>query len=290
MKITPLEIRQKTFEKKLRGYDKEEVEAFLMSLSQEWEQTQEELKELKLQYVNAEKEIKQLREVENSLFKTLKTAEDTGANLIDQANKTAELHMRETQMNADALLNEAKSKARATIEDADMRARHILDKMEVELSHIKQDYKHLENLRDGVIDELRNLSNDILSRIGKFDTESKPATHTPKVVEEKKEVVEEEIVQERVDTVAEAEQPQELVEDEPSAETYESEEPVNVEKAPIVEDPGYSFAGEQISEEEPIDGDQAYQEPEEKEPVEEKPAINSEESNDDDISFFDKIQ
>ena len=37
MKITPLEIRQKTFEKKLRGYDKEEVDAFLMSLSQEWE-------------------------------------------------------------------------------------------------------------------------------------------------------------------------------------------------------------------------------------------------------------
>ena len=37
MKITPLEIRQKNFEKKLRGYDKDEVSAFLLSLSNEWE-------------------------------------------------------------------------------------------------------------------------------------------------------------------------------------------------------------------------------------------------------------
>ncbi|MFM8349305.1 MAG: DivIVA domain-containing protein, partial [Bacteroidota bacterium] len=28
MKITPLDIRQKTFEKNLRGYDKDEVSAF----------------------------------------------------------------------------------------------------------------------------------------------------------------------------------------------------------------------------------------------------------------------
>ncbi len=114
MKITPLEIRQKTFEKKLRGYDKDEVVAFLISLSQEWEHVQDQLKELKIKFQSAENEIKQLREVENSLFKTLKTAEDTGANMIDQATKTAELHLRETQMNADALLNEAKSKARAS--------------------------------------------------------------------------------------------------------------------------------------------------------------------------------
>ena len=77
MKITPLEIRQKSFEKKLRGYDKDEVNAFLLSLSQEWEQVQDQLKELKIKFQNAENEIKQLREVENSLFKTLKTAEDT---------------------------------------------------------------------------------------------------------------------------------------------------------------------------------------------------------------------
>ena len=169
MKITPLEIRQKSFEKKLRGYDKDEVSAFLLSLSQEWEQVQDEVKELRLKNQNAEKEIKQLREVENSLFKTLKTAEDTGANLIDQATKTAELHLRETQMSADALLNEAKSKARASIDEADVKARTILDRMEADLNGLKQEYKHLQNLRDNLLVELRNLANDTIFKVEKIE-------------------------------------------------------------------------------------------------------------------------
>ena len=173
MKITPLEIRQKTFEKKMRGYDKDEVNAFLLSLSQEWEHVQDQLKELKIKFQSAENEIKQLREVENSLFKTLKTAEDTGANMIDQATKTAELHLRETQMTADALLNEAKSKARANIEEADVRARQILDKMEGDIHMLTMEYKGLENLRDIIISELRNLSNDTLQRVEKIAANSK---------------------------------------------------------------------------------------------------------------------
>jgi cell division initiation protein len=192
MKITPLEIRQKSFEKKLRGYDKDEVSAFLLSLSQEWEQVQDEVKELRLKNQNAEKEIKQLREVENSLFKTLKTAEDTGANLIDQATKTAELHLRETQMSADALLNEAKSKARACIDEADDKARTILDGMQADLNELKQEYKHLQNLRDNLLVELRNLANDTLFKVEKIEKSLNVATQqtSPTMpVVEKEEVV-----------------------------------------------------------------------------------------------------
>src|ERR1043166_1076647 len=101
MRITPLEIRQKSFEKVLRGYDKDEVNAFLQSLSQEWERNLDEVKELKMRLDSTEREVNKLREVESSLFKTLKTAEDTGASVIDQANKTAELILRENQLNAD---------------------------------------------------------------------------------------------------------------------------------------------------------------------------------------------
>ena len=73
MKITPLEIRQKEFEKKMRGYDKDEVNAFLQSLSQEWERTLDETKEMRIRLETTEREVNKLREVESSLFKTLKT-------------------------------------------------------------------------------------------------------------------------------------------------------------------------------------------------------------------------
>lgn len=72
MKITPLEIRQKAFEKVLRGYDKDEVNAFLQTLSQEWERSLDESKEIRIKLEATEREVSKLREVESSLFKTLK--------------------------------------------------------------------------------------------------------------------------------------------------------------------------------------------------------------------------
>jgi cell division initiation protein len=120
MKITPLEIRQKAFEKVLRGYDKDEVNAFLQTLSQEWERLMDENKEVRIKQEATEREVAKLREVESSLYRTLKTAEDTGANVIGQANKTAELILRENQMRADSILNEAKMKSKNTIEEAEM--------------------------------------------------------------------------------------------------------------------------------------------------------------------------
>src|SRR6478609_12196476 len=112
MRITPLDIRQKTFEKNFRGYEKDEVNAFLLTLSQEWERMMDENKELRMKLESSEREVLKLREVEGSLYKTLKTAEDTGANVIEQARQTAELHLRESQIQAELIGQEAKVKAR----------------------------------------------------------------------------------------------------------------------------------------------------------------------------------
>src|SRR5688500_371403 len=130
MKITPLEIRQKTFEKNFRGYERDEVHAFLLTLSQEWERMMDENKELRIKLEATEREVSKLREVETSLYKTLKTAEDTGANVIEQARKTAELHLKESQLKAEAMMNEAKSKAHNAIEESEMRSRQIIEEME----------------------------------------------------------------------------------------------------------------------------------------------------------------
>jgi len=187
MKITPLEIKQKTFEKKIRGYDKDEVAAFLLSLSHEWEQLQESLKELQMKYDHSQDEVKKLREVESSLFKTLKTAEDTGANMIDQANKTAELHLRETQMNADALLNEAKSTARNTIEQAEAKAQKIIAAMDEEMKKMSQTYKELVNIRDNMATELRHISSDTMGRVEKM-MERLPANNVEELLAKGKKV------------------------------------------------------------------------------------------------------
>src|SRR5215210_3226490 len=91
MKITPLEIRQKTFEKAFRGVDKEEVNAFLTTLSQQWEKMLDENRELRLRLETTTKEVQKMKEVESTLYRTLKTAEDTGNNMVEQASKEAAL-------------------------------------------------------------------------------------------------------------------------------------------------------------------------------------------------------
>ncbi|WP_436517522.1 DivIVA domain-containing protein [Ekhidna sp. To15] len=173
MKITPLEIRQKDFEKKLRGYDKDEVSAFLQSLSNEWERMLEENKEANLKLQQAEKEVAKLREVETSLYKTLKTAEDTGANVIDQANKAAELHMKETKMNAEALLSESKNKARAMIEQAEMEARQIIEELQDAVKGIEQNHRDIENHRQNALQELKNLSVTLIEKVERNTGETK---------------------------------------------------------------------------------------------------------------------
>lgn len=165
MRITPLDIRQKTFEKNFRGYEKDEVNGFLLTLSQEWERVLDENKEARIKLEATEREVSKLREVESSLYKTLKTAEDTGANVIDQARRTAELHLRESQLKADALINEAKLKARDTIEESDTRAREILEEMEDRLKILVESYKKMQTLREDLLADLKHLGSDVLDRV-----------------------------------------------------------------------------------------------------------------------------
>lgn len=165
MKVTPLDIRQKSFEKVLRGYDKDEVTAFLLSLSQEWERVQDETKEIRIKLEATEREVTKLREVESSLYKTLKTAEDTGANVIEQANKAAELHLKEVQLKAEALLNEAKTKAKDTIEQSEATSRQMVEEMEERLKILVQNYKSIESERANLLGDLKRMAGETLDKV-----------------------------------------------------------------------------------------------------------------------------
>ena len=168
MKISPLEIRQKTFEKNFRGYDKEEVDAFLLSLSQEWERVMDDARELKIRLQTAEKEVQKLREVESTLYKTLKTAEDTGANVVEQANKSAELLIKESQMNAESMMNDARTKSKNMVEDADEKAKNVLFHAQNKLNEIVMELKTLENHKQNAVHDLKQIANDVMDKANRI--------------------------------------------------------------------------------------------------------------------------
>jgi cell division initiation protein len=188
MKITPLEIRQKAFEKNFRGYNQDEVNAFLQTLSQEWERIGDENKELRIKLEACEREVLKLREVESSLYKTLKTAEDTGANVIEQARQSADLNMRESQLKADAMLNEAKVKARNTIEEAETKSKQTLVEMEDSLRAIVENYKKLESTRDELLLDLKRISQDTIERVERIKNSQKSFDADQHVTQAKKDI------------------------------------------------------------------------------------------------------
>jgi cell division initiation protein len=181
MKITPIEIRQKEFLKAFRGIDKDEVKAFLISLSQEWERVLDDSKELRMKLESSDRELGKLREVENSLFKTLKTAEDTGASLIEQTRKETELQLKASKLQAEEIVTEAKAKAKSILENADHKSRSIINEMMEKIKALEAKYNQLFDQREKLINQLKNFIRDNGEKIEKL-TRQIPEKESLKVV------------------------------------------------------------------------------------------------------------
>ncbi len=169
MKITPIEIRQHTFEKGLRGYKPEDVDAFLVSLSQEWERVTGEYKMLKMQLELAEKELGKLKEVEMTLFRTLKTAEDTSTQITDQANKAAEQYLGEARQKADDLLADARKRSALMVQDAENQARYLKDNILNDLKALEYDFKALEGYKENLGVQIRALASNAVDSVDRFE-------------------------------------------------------------------------------------------------------------------------
>ncbi len=169
MRITPLEIRQHTFDKSFRGYDTESVDAFLLSLSQEWERISEDVRHSKQQLEVAEKEIIRMKEIENSLFKTLKAAEDAQQNINAKAEAEASLITEKARQNAEEITNEAQKKASMAISESENKAKFLVEEAVNDLKNYERDFKAMERYKDYLVVELKSFANDALDKVTKFE-------------------------------------------------------------------------------------------------------------------------
>lgn len=110
MRITPLDIQQKVFPMKFRGFDVEEVYAFLEVVREEMEDLLRENATLKEHAHRAETQIKGYRDMETTLRETLMTAQQMVEDYKTNARKEAELLIKEADLRADAMLKEAQEK------------------------------------------------------------------------------------------------------------------------------------------------------------------------------------
>ncbi|MBA3060784.1 MAG: DivIVA domain-containing protein [Nitrospirae bacterium] len=117
MRITPLDIQQKQFPMKFRGFDVEEVYAFLEVVREEMEDILRENASLKEAVQRAESQIKDFKGMESTLRETLMTAQNMVEDYKTNARKEAELLVREAEIRTETMLKEAQEKVIKIHED-----------------------------------------------------------------------------------------------------------------------------------------------------------------------------
>ena len=106
MKLTPLDIRHKEFKRGMRGYADEEVDVFLDEVADEYERLFKENIDLSERLESLEDKVKQYRRIEETLQKTLVSAQQSAEELKSNATKESQLILRDAELKARQMVSD----------------------------------------------------------------------------------------------------------------------------------------------------------------------------------------
>jgi cell division initiation protein len=117
MRITPLDIQNKQFPVRFRGFDMQEVSDFLEMLREEMEELIRENNWLKEQASRNEEQIREYGKLEVVLKDTLVSTQEMVKEYKETARKEAELILKDAELKAENHIREAQEKAIKIHED-----------------------------------------------------------------------------------------------------------------------------------------------------------------------------
>mgnify|MGYP000028726188 CR=1 FL=1 len=117
MRITPLDIQQKQFSTRFRGFDMEEVDSFLELIREEMEELLRENANLREESRRYEKQLKEYKNIETTLKDTLISTQQMVEEYRNNARKEADLIAKEAELKAEDMLRIAQDKVVRIHED-----------------------------------------------------------------------------------------------------------------------------------------------------------------------------
>ena len=134
--ITPMDIENKEFKKGFRGYNEEEVDEFLDSVKEDFENLYRENLDLKEKLKLYQEQVSRYKSIEETLNATLITAQTAAEDTCNAANK----------------------KARIIVEEAELKSKQITD-------NCKERIIELQNQYDNLVKEIKVFRNKFKSLI-----------------------------------------------------------------------------------------------------------------------------
>jgi len=138
MKITPLDIEGHTFSRKIRGFDRDEVRAFLSLVAEEYEKLIAENNQVKDEMGKMQSILDEHRQREKILRDTLYTAQQVSEDMKEAARREGRVVLQEAQIKADRVIDHAQSRAsdlEASLVDLRMEKEAYLRRVRTLLEH-----------------------------------------------------------------------------------------------------------------------------------------------------------
>ena len=117
MNITPLDIQQQKFKTRIRGFDVREVDAFLEQVANVFESLKRNHKDMQEGVRRLEIEIQGYRKREETFKRALLNSQKVLDQMKDNARKSAELIIAESEVKAEKILNNAHNRLAQLHED-----------------------------------------------------------------------------------------------------------------------------------------------------------------------------
>ena len=165
--VTPLDLRQPRFGTAMRGFDRNEVTAFLEEAAGDYENALRENDRLRQDIVRLEAALNQFRELEGSLKTTLMSAQKVADDMRENATQEAARIVREAEGRAEMVLQ----KSQARLEDVDR---------EIDALRLKR--REAQTSIEATISTLQNTL-DFVKEQDRREREAKVVPHRPQVVQ-----------------------------------------------------------------------------------------------------------
>ncbi|HLT24461.1 MAG TPA: DivIVA domain-containing protein [Ignavibacteria bacterium] len=132
MNITSKDIRKRDFRKAMRGYDVNEVDAFLDTISSNFEKLVIENKSMQDRIKALESDVEVYRENEQTLQKAIVKSQDLADEIVENAKKKAELINKEAELNIKDYkqnLDEDINQKRSELEELKLRNERLVEEV-----------------------------------------------------------------------------------------------------------------------------------------------------------------
>lgn len=158
MRLSAIDIKKQEFKKSMRGYDVSEVEAYLdtvgntfENLFREFEMLKEEMAKLEKEKEDLAGEIQVYRENEKTFQKAIVKSQDMAEDVVENAKKRAELIIKEAEI--------LSSKSKVQVQE--------------EFMNLRQELDELKQKNESIIDDIKNYLIEKLNSIEEYQRNRK---------------------------------------------------------------------------------------------------------------------